>query len=386
MAMNSTKSVDRQLLLPVLMGFFIMGFSDLIAPITGHIAKDFPEHQSAVNFLPSMVFVWFFILSTPIASLMNRIGRKRTAMIGYTLSVAGFMVPYFAGENPLLEYYFIGFGLLGIGNTFVQVSINPLLATIVPNQKMTSYLTVGQIFRNTSILILTPMITLLMAYLGSWKLVLPTYAILTIIGGVWLQLTTVSEPVIKGKAIKMLDCFRLLKNPTVAICVAGVSFFIAADVGVGFISSRLIDNPNSMLTTSAFYGFRIIGTIVGAYVLTRISDIKYLRWNMLAALALTVLLIFIDSAEFVYAIIALLGYTMACVISTLYATATKSAPENANEIAGLIIMSISAGTITGPAMGTIIQYTGQAQSGLIYIAACVIYLVWASFKIKTSKN
>ena len=84
--MNSTKSVDRQLLLPVLMGFFIMGFSDLIAPITGHIAKDFPEHQSAVNFLPSMVFVWFFILSTPIASLMNRIGRKRTAMIGYTLS------------------------------------------------------------------------------------------------------------------------------------------------------------------------------------------------------------------------------------------------------------------------------------------------------------
>ena len=380
--MNSTKTVDKHLLLPVLMGFFIMGFCDLIAPITGHIAKDFPDHQSAVNFLPSMVFIWFFLLSTPIASLMNKIGRKQTAMIGYILSVVGFMIPYFAGESPLLEYYFVGFGLLGIGNTFVQVSINPLLATIVPNQKMTSYLTVGQIFRNTSILILTPMITLLIAYVGSWRLVLPTYAILTIVGGVWLQLTTVTEPVIKGQAIKMLDCFSLLKNPTVAICVAGISFFIAADVGVGFISSRLIDNPNSMLTTSAFYGFRIIGTIIGAYVLTRISDVKYLRWNMLAALALTILLMFIDSTEFVYATIALLGYTMACVFSTLYTTATKSAPENANEIAGLIIMAISAGTITGPAMGTIIQYTGEAQSGLIYIAVCVIYLVWASFKIK----
>ena len=39
--------------------------------------------------LPSMVFLWFLLLSTPVAALMNRIGRKKTAMIGYAFTIAG---------------------------------------------------------------------------------------------------------------------------------------------------------------------------------------------------------------------------------------------------------------------------------------------------------
>ena len=44
--------VDRRLLGPVLAGFFIMGFCDMVAPITGRIAAEFPaERQAAVSFL-----------------------------------------------------------------------------------------------------------------------------------------------------------------------------------------------------------------------------------------------------------------------------------------------------------------------------------------------
>ena len=84
--------------------------------------------------------------------------------------------------------------LLGIGNTAIQVAVNPLLATIVPGERMTSYLTVGQIFRNTSLLLLAPIVTGLVALTGSWRLLLPIYAGLTVAGGVWLQLTSVPEP------------------------------------------------------------------------------------------------------------------------------------------------------------------------------------------------
>mgnify|MGYP002962695658 CR=1 FL=1 len=80
--------VDKRVLGPVLMGFFIMGFCDIVAPISGRIATEFPaSQQAAVSFLPTMVFLWFLVLSTPLAALMNRIGRKRTAMIGYALSL-----------------------------------------------------------------------------------------------------------------------------------------------------------------------------------------------------------------------------------------------------------------------------------------------------------
>ena len=44
----------------------------------------------------------------------------------------GCSLPYAAGVGSALSWYFIGFGLLGIGNTAIQVAVNPLLATIVP--------------------------------------------------------------------------------------------------------------------------------------------------------------------------------------------------------------------------------------------------------------
>ena len=95
----SVDKVDKRLLGPVLAGFFIMGFCDMVAPITGRIAAEFPPgQQAAVSFLPTMVFLWFLVLSTPVAALMNRWGRKATALLGYGFTVAGLMTPYAAGD------------------------------------------------------------------------------------------------------------------------------------------------------------------------------------------------------------------------------------------------------------------------------------------------
>lgn len=381
------EKIDRHLLWPVLMGFFIMGFCDIVAPITGRIAAEFPpEQQAAVSFLPTMVFLWFLLLSTPIAGLMNRIGRKATALIGYVFTVAGLLVPYAAGEGCALEWYFAGFGLLGIGNTAIQVAVNPLLATIVPKARMTSYLTVGQIFRNTSLLLLAPIVTGLLAATGSWRLLLPIYAGLTIVGGIWLQLTTVAEPRRAESSVGMADCFRLLRNPVVAICAAGIACFIAADVGIGFLSVRLIDQPDSILTTTGFYACRIVGTLVGAYLLMRVSDVKYLRWNMLAALLLCGVLLAVRNEMLIYGAIGLMGFVLSCVFATLYAVATKGAPGQANEVAGLMILAISAGAVSGPVIGLIIRTSGAVHYGVWFVVVCVAYLLWASLKLNVKTN
>ena len=355
--------VDKRVLGPVLMGFFIMGFCDMVAPITGRIALEFPaSRQAAVSFLPTMVFLWFLVLSTPLAALMNRIGRKATALIGYAFTVVGLMVPYVAGEGCALGWYFAGFGLLGVGNTAIQVAINPLLATIVPGERMTSYLTVGQIFRNTSLLLLAPIVTALVALTGSWRLLLPIYAGLTVLGGIWLQATSVAEPPRSDRAAGMADCFRLL--------------------GIGFLSVRLIDNPDSILTTTGFYACRIVGTLVGAWVLVRVSDVKYLRWNMAGALALCAVLLLVRGETAVYAAVGLTGFAMACVFATFYAVATKAVPEKANEVAGLMILAISAGAVSGPVCGAIVRWSGDAHWGMLFVALCVGYMLWASFKLK----
>lgn len=376
--------VDKRLLMPVLAGFFIMGFCDIVAPISGRIATEFPaSQQGAVSFLPTMVFLWFLVLSAPVAALMNRIGRKATALLGYAFSVVGLLVPFAAGEGCALEWYFAGFCLLGIGNTVVQVAVNPLLATIVPGERMTSYLTVGQIFRNISLLLLAPIVTLLVLATDSWRLLLPIYAALTVLGGLWLQFTTVPEPEREGRVSGLSDSFRLLRNPTVLICALGVACFIAADVGVGFLSVRLIDTPSSILTTTGFYACRIIGTLVGAWVLVHYSDVRYLRWNMFGALVLTAVLLVVGNELTIYAAIGLLGFAMSCVFATFYAVATKAVHQSqANDVAGLMILAISAGAVSGPVCGMLIRVSGHASAGLIFVLVCVCYLVWASYQLK----
>ena len=379
--------VDRRLLGPVLAGFFIMGFCDIVAPITVRIAAEFPASaQRAVSFLPTMVFLWFLLLSTPVAALMNRIGRKSAALIGYAFTVAGLMLPYLAGEGCALGWYFAGFGLLGIGNTIVQVAVNPLLATIVPGERMTSYLTVGQIFRNLSLLLLAPIVTALVAATGSWRLLLPLYAVLTLAGGVWLQLTSVPEPRGAERAARLSDCFRLLRNPAVLISALGVAAFIAADVGIGFLSGRLIDSPSSMLTTTGFYACRIVGTLVGAWVLARRSDVGYLRWNMAAALALCLVLLFVRDRIAVYAAVGVLGFAMACVFATFYAVATKAEPAHANGISGLMILAISAGALSGPVCGAIIRLMGDARWGMLFVIGCVCYMLWAAIRLNNKRR
>ena len=75
-------------ILPVMFGFFIMGFCDLVGISVTYAKEQFQWTETQAGFLPSMVFLWFFILSVPTAMLMNRIGRKNTVLFGYYLSGA----------------------------------------------------------------------------------------------------------------------------------------------------------------------------------------------------------------------------------------------------------------------------------------------------------
>jgi len=122
--------------------------------------------------------------------------------------------------------------------------------------------------------------------------------------------------------------------------------------------------------------------LIGAWVLVKVSDVKYLTWNMTGALALCAALLFVRNEAAIYAAVGVLGFAMACVFATFYAVATKAVPENANEVAGLMIMAISAGAVSGPVCGAIVRAWGNPHLGMLFVAACVAYMLWASIQLK----
>lgn len=380
------KSTPNRQLWPVLAGFFIMAFSDLVAPITPRIAATLPEDlQPLASFLPTTVFLWFLLLSVPVAGLMNRIGRRRTALLGDALVALGLMTAYAAGEHGL-GGYFLGFGLLGIGCTAVQVSVNPMLAMLAPYEKMSVYLTLGQVFRNTALLLLAPIVSCLVMWTGSWRLLLPLYALLTLIAGAWMAFTRFDDPEMERGAQAVgsgwRDYLSLVKNPAVAVCSAAIGVFLMLDVGIGYLCVQLVDSPNPLMTTTGFYACRIAGSLAGVWLLSRFDDLNYLRVCMLFTLLICIYLLSPLGTLAVYCAVGLMGFLLACVFSTFYAAATRAVPERANEVAGLMILMIAAGAVSAPVIGALVRSTGNPHTGVWFLIPCALYLWWAARYIK----
>ena len=122
-------------IVPVMLAFFTMGFVDLVGIATNYIKSDFALNDTMANLMPSMVFLWLLIFSVPTGMMMNKIGRRKTVLLSI-------VVTFFALLVPMANYSFvsmlIAFSLLGIGNTLMQVSVNPLVSKIVSGDKLSS--------------------------------------------------------------------------------------------------------------------------------------------------------------------------------------------------------------------------------------------------------
>ena len=164
--------------IPVLLTFFVMGFCDVVGIATSHLKADFNLSEVMAGFIPSMVFIWFLILSLPSALMMNKYGRKTMVQVSNVITIVGMLIPF-------ISYTFascmIAFILLGIGNTILQVSLNPLLTNVVKGDKLTSCLTVGQVIKAVSSFC-GPFIALAaVSMFGNWMYLFPIFALITII-------------------------------------------------------------------------------------------------------------------------------------------------------------------------------------------------------------
>ena len=73
--MKNENSISK--ILPLLFGFFIMGFCDVVGITSTHVKADFGLSDTMSNMIPVALFSMFLLFSVPTGVLMNKIGRKR---------------------------------------------------------------------------------------------------------------------------------------------------------------------------------------------------------------------------------------------------------------------------------------------------------------------
>ena len=205
----STSKVQLNKLVPVMLSFVIMGFVDIIGVATGYVKQDFKLTDFVAQFLPMMVLLWFFILGVPAGVLQDKIGKRNMLNLGMVIQAVGLGLPFIYYSFPMM---FASFILLGIGNTIIQVSANPLLQDVSPSDKLASYMSTSQ-FVKAIVSFGGPIIASFLARsFGDWKLVFAVYGITSLLGALWLSMTPIVESKPDRKPASFGSCLGLLKN------------------------------------------------------------------------------------------------------------------------------------------------------------------------------
>lgn len=227
-------------LLPLLLGFFVMGFCDIVGFLSDYVQRAFQWSDVLTGFVPSMVFIWFLFFSIPAGNVMNRIGRKTTVMVSLALTIVGMVL-------PLITYTTIScmmaFALLGIGNAVLQVSLNPLLGNVLTDSRyLTSGLTAGQVVKALSSLFGPEIAVLVVTRYGddSWYYCFPVLGAITVVTAVWLWLTPIKREQGSGASLSFRDTFRLLSDRMVLLLFLGILMVVGLDVSVNYMGSKLM--------------------------------------------------------------------------------------------------------------------------------------------------
>jgi fucose permease len=381
----STQKIKIAQILPVFMSFIVMGFVDIVGVSVGYAQKDFQLSDSLAQLIPSMAFVWFFLLSVPTGILLDKYGKKKILNIGMGVTGLGMAIPMISLISASLYTFplmLVAFILLGIGNTIVQVSANPLLHDVSPADKFSSLMSLSQ-FVKAIISLLGPIIATVMATsLGDWKLVFAVYAITSFLAVFWLYVTKIDETKTDKKPATFSSCFKLLGNPLVLMMVLGIFLVVGADVGMNSnIANYLQKNfdlslEEASVGISFYFAALMISRFLGAVLLNFFKPKPFLILTTLLTIMSFVGMVMAPTPLIGKIFIFLAGLGSGNLFPLIFSITVNKMPERVNEISGLMIMAVSGGAIIPPLMGLVSQNFGGTAS-IFVVIGCMIYILFA---------
>jgi fucose permease len=373
-----TKKIRVSFVLPVLMSFFVMSFCDLVGIGVDRIKLEFGLSNTMVQLIPSAVFIWFFFLSVPVGVLQDRFGKRNILNLGMIITALGLLVPFFLFSKAAI---FFGFALLGIGNTIVQVSANPLMVDVVPTDKTSSFLSFSQFVKAVGSMIAPFVAAYFANEFGDWKLMFLAFGIVSILAVLWLGVTKIEETKNTEKRATIASSLSLLGNNYIALMVLGIFLVVGIDVGINAVSGQFLLKKFEGAITQEFaekgrsiYFFgKMLGTFAGALMLARLSSRKFLFWTTILGLVSVLALMVAPSQMLAMGVIFVIGLGVANVFPLIFSLTVEKFPSRANEISGLMIMAVSGGAAVPPLIGFLTDKV-SLTAGMFVLVACAAYL------------
>ena len=380
--------MKNKALLPILAGFFVMGFGDIIGTVMIQVKNECAAHADSISWLmPIFAYVWFLVISIPTGILCGRLGRKNAVMVSLAVTIAAMFVPL-AASAERWYLYVVAFALIGIGNTIIQAALPALMSNVVEKDQITSRISLGQ-FVKALCAALTPVFVYLTATaLGNWKLLFPFYGLLTIVCAVWLMVTKIpderDEVKVRGegeqRTTSFSSCIGMLKHPYVCAMTIGILFSVGADVGFSVAIPEYLQNVYEVdinragMGPTVYFVAKTIAAFLGAIVFAKVSAAKCFPWCMGIGIAATVAILLVGSPFAFLACVFIVALMTANSFGMCMGLAIDKVPEKTNEITSLMVMAIVGGGLVSALLGVAQKAFGAA--GIVgVLLVCIGYLL-----------
>lgn len=374
-------------MLPIFMSFYVMGFVDLVGVATGYVKQDFGLSDSVAQLLPSIVFIWFALFSIPTGIFQDRKGKKFTVILAMMITGLG-MIP------PLVYYsYFtavMGFMIIGIGNTILQVSANPLLLDNSSDETKAANLSLSQFIKAIASMLGPVIVAGLAKFTENWRLVFPLYAVISFLSAFWLYSIKIEESRPEKEPASLKTVVQILKNPFVLIMVLSIFFQVGFDVSMNsnianYLKTRYnISLETASLGISIYFASLMVGRLLGSILLRKVNTKIFLITSTLVTLAGLLCILASPTPRLTWVLIFITGLGFSNIFPLVFALTVERKPAYANEISGLVILAVSGGAVIPPIAGILTEKYGVTS--VIYVLIfCTLYTLFATYYLLRQK-
>ena len=383
-AENTSFSMIR--ILPIMFGFFIMGFVDIIGMANNYVKSDFTDlNDSVANLISLSCFVWFFLCAIPTGMLMNRIGRKKVVALSFCITVLAMIV-------PLLDYSFatmlVTFSLVGIGNTILQVALNPLVTNVVSPKQLTGTLTLGQFIKAVSSFLGPIIVAWAAGTIYGWKFIFMFYAVTSLLAFVWLWLTPIPGETDEKQEVSFTQTLSLLKDPYILAFFLGIVVLVGVDVSINMTFPKLfmercgLSLKDAGMSNSIYFFARAAGAFTGGILLMKMAEVKFYTISIWTALVGLILLVISKNIALFYISIVVFGLGYANLFSIIFSLSMKHMPSRANEISALLIVGLVGGGILPPVLGLFTDGFKTQVAAVVFLICIWGYMFWLMKRVK----
>lgn len=372
--------------------FFIWGFITLINDLLIPVLKQyFQLNYTEAMLIQFCFFFTYFVMSIPMAKIVNRIYYKKSLSLGLLIMMIGCLAFIPAQHTHIYYLFLLALFILATGVVMLQVSANPLVTLLGCSKTSSARLTLAQGINSLGY-VLAP---LLVGGFIAHNKVSNIYLLLAIVIGIIafiLQFIRFDFPTdsLHSTSSNDTEHFSLFSHKPFLFGLFAIFMYVGAEVSAGSVLINFLHLPNiaNLSLTQAqpylsiFWGGAMIGRLLGSFILTYFTPSKLLLINSTINLFLVLMIIFSHGGLAMWSLLSL-GIFNSIMFPTIFALAIEKLPNQRikNKASGFLVMGIVGGALIPLIQGQIADHWGLQDAFCVLFVA---YMIIALFSIHMS--